>query len=157
MKINYLLRLVSIIFILIFLSLLLPDPQILTAIADDNGTLLRNMTKSNSRSICSPIVGVPSVLGTENNTDVLCVEQLLNRCQPFKVLLMYTTGSINLAIEGLSVDLKCSIQLTQEIEMGQSNIRCLIPPVQISNWSNWKRGDGLDAIDEISTYCRYIK
>ena len=69
-------------------------------------------------------------------------------------MLWYILGSMRVSINGAIIDGDaCSLSLEYEIERGQTNMTCMIPLVKMSSWTNWKRGDGYDAIEQISKYC----
>lgn len=103
---------------------------------------------------CSTWVGIAPEEGSENDTDISCLEKVLEKCQPFDVSLGYILGSMRVSIKGLTNDGgACSLNLEYEIERGQTNMTCMIPLAKMSSWTNWKRGDGYDAIEQISKYC----
>ena len=82
------------------------------------------------------------------------MQKVLNKCQPFDVALGYVLGSMRVSIKGVINDSdNCSLNLQHEIERGQTNMTCTIPLSKMSTWTNWKKGDGFNAVDEISNYC----
>ena len=103
---------------------------------------------------CSTFVGVAPEGGSENNTDIPCMQKVLDKCQPFDVVVGYVLGSMRISIKGLTNDgANCSLNVEHEIERGQTNMTCMIPLAKMSTWTNWKRGDGLDAVEQIIKYC----
>src|SRR5262245_58643691 len=119
-----------------------------------------NMTNHNSnvsgfQPTCSTWIGVAVEEGLENNTDIPCLQTVFEKCQPFDTTLGYALGSRRVLVRRLTNDgSDCSLNLAYEIEMGGSNLTCTIPLAKMSTWTNWKRGDGLDAVDQINKdYC----
>ena len=103
---------------------------------------------------CSTFVGVAPEGGSENNTDIPCLQKVLDKCQPFDLVVGYVLGSMRISIKGLTNDsANCSLNVEHEIERSQTNMTCMIPHTKISTWTNWKRGDGLDAVEQIIKYC----
>jgi len=103
---------------------------------------------------CSTFVGVAPEGGSENNTDIPCMQKVLDKCQPFDLVVGYVLGSMRISIKGLTNDgANCSLNLQHEIERGQTKMTCMIPLANMSTWINWKRGDGLDAVEQIIKYC----
>ena len=99
-------------------------------------------------------MGVAPEGGSENNTDIPCMQKVLDKCQPFDVVVGYVLGSMRISIKGLTNDgANCSLNVEHEIERSQTNMTCMIPLTKISTWTNWKRGDGLDAVEQIIKYC----
>ena len=104
---------------------------------------------------CSTWVGIAPEGGSGNKTDdISCIEKVFEKCQPFDVLLGYTVGSMRVSIKGQTDDgYSCSVNVEQEIEMGLTNMTCMIPLTKMGGWTNWKNGEGLDAVDQIANYC----
>lgn len=103
---------------------------------------------------CSTFVGVAPEGGSENNTGIPCLQKVLDKCQPFDVVVGYVLGSMRLSIKGLANDsANCSLNIEHEIERSQNHMTCMIPHTKISTLTNWKRGDGLDAVEQIIKYC----
>lgn len=104
---------------------------------------------------CSTWVGIAPEGGSGNNTDdISCIEKVFEKCQPFDVLLGYTVGSMRVSIKGQTNDsYSCSVSIEYEIEMGLTNMTCMIPLTKMSGWTNWKKGEGLDALEQIVNYC----
>jgi hypothetical protein len=108
----------------------------------------------NRSETCSTWIGIALEEGSENNPDIRCLERVLERCRPFEATLGYVLGSMRISINGLSNGRdNCILSLGYEIERGQTNMTCTIPITKISTWTNWKGGDGLDAVDQIRNYC----
>ena len=109
----------------------------------------------NNNETCSTWIGFAPEGSSENNTDIACMQQVLNKCQPFDVALGYVLGSLRVSIKGVINDGgNCSLNLQHEIERGQTKMTCMIPLAKMSTWTNWKRGDGLDAVEQIIKYCK---
>ena len=122
----------------------------------NNVTMDRNSADFQARNeTCSTWVGIPLEEGSENNTDIPCLQKLLEKCQPFDVALGYVLGSMRVSIKGLNSSSgdNCFLSLKHEIERGETNMTCTIPLAAMSTWTSWKRGDGIDAVDQISNYC----
>jgi hypothetical protein len=114
----------------------------------------QNFSISNLQGNCSTWIGIAPEEGSENSTDIVCLNKVLERCQPFNATLGYVLGSMRVSILGLKGDSQCLLGLLYEIEGGQSNLTCSIPLAKIPAWTNWKRGDGLDTLDQIrNDYC----
>ena len=104
---------------------------------------------------CSTWVGIAPEGSPGNNTDdISCIEKVFEKCQPFDVSLGYTVGSMRVSVKGQTNDgYSCSLSVEHEIEMGLTNMTCMIPLTQMVGWTNWKKGEGLDAIEQIVNYC----
>jgi hypothetical protein len=133
-------------------SVLIPPS---TAFASNNVTIqTANLSGFQDPSrTCSTWVGIAPEEGSGNNTDISCIEKIFEKCQPFDVLLGYTVGSMRVSIKGQTNDGACSLSIEHEIEMGLTNMTCMIPQTKMSSWTNWKRGEGLDAVEQIVNYC----
>jgi hypothetical protein len=126
--------------------------------SSSNTTKYVNSTNVSDRQeyteACSTFVGVAPEGGSDNNTDIQCIQKVLDKCQPFDLVVGYVLGSMRISIKGLTNDsANCSLNVEHEIERSQTNMTCMIPHTKISTWTNWNRGDGLDAIEQIIKYC----
>ena len=133
-------------------------PLALATTSSTNTTNYVNSTNAsvlrNDNETCSTFVGVAPEGGSENNTDIACMQKFLDKCQPFDLVVGYVLGSMRISIKGLTNDgANCSLNLQHEIERGQTKMTCMIPLANMSTWINWKRGDGLDAVEQIIKYC----
>ena len=82
------------------------------------------------------------------------MQKVLDKCQPIDVTLGYVLGSMRVSIKGVTNDGgDCSLKIEHEIERGQKEMTCMIPHAEMSTWTYWKRGDGLDAVEQIISYC----
>lgn len=129
-----------------------------TLIAESNNTLSgENMVPSvqgaGSDGSCPSWIGIALDEASGNKTEIACVETMLHGCRPSNYSLGYILGSLRIFINGPSSEGDCSVNLYYEIERGQSNMTCVIPIDYLPSWTNWKRGDGLDSIDQIIKYC----
>ena len=133
-------------------------PLISATFPTNNVTMDRNSANLSGiqerNETCSTWIGIALEEGSENDTDISCLQKVLGECRPFDVSLGYILGSMRVSIKGAIIDGgACSLNLEYEIERGQTNMTCMIPLVKMSSWTNWKRGDGYDAIEQISKYC----
>lgn len=119
---------------------------------DRNSVNLSGIQEHNES--CSTWVGIALEEESENDTDISCLQKVLEECRPFDVSLGYILGSMRISIKGVTIDGgACSLNLQYEIERGQTNMTCMIPLAKMPSWTNWKRGDGFDAIEQINRYC----
>ena len=101
--------------------------------------------------MCPTTTGIAPEESENNSTDIECLQNVFESCQPFDAFLGYVLGSLRVSIKGITNG-DCYLNLGHEIERGQTNLSCTIPLDKISTWTNWKRGDGFDAIDQIAKY-----
>jgi len=114
-----------------------------------------DMNKSSSQALytsCPSFIGIAPEEGQSNSTEIKCIEKMLESCQRSDTSLGYVVGSLKVSIKGIG-DNDCRISLLYDVERGQSNMTCTIPVDRMPDWRNWKRGDGFDAIDDITKYC----
>ena len=147
--------LTSVLIVILFVSTF---PLSLATMSSSNTTKYVNSTNASAHEnyieTCSTFVGISSEDGSENNTDIPCIQKVLDECQPFDVVLGYVLGSMRISIKGETNEGGgCSLNVEHEIERSQTNMTCTIPYTKISAWTNWKRGDGLDAVEQIIKYC----
>jgi hypothetical protein len=133
-------------------------PLALATTSSTNTTNYVNSTNAsvlqNNNETCSTWIGIAPEGSSENNTDIACMQKVLNKCQRFDVALGYVLGSMRVSIKGVINDGgNCSLNLQHEIERGLTKMTCMIPLATMSTWTNWKRGDGLDAVEQIIKYC----
>jgi hypothetical protein len=133
-------------------------PLALATTSSTNTTNYVNSTNAsvlqNNNETCSTWIGIASEGSSENNTDIACMQKVLNKCQRFDVALGYVLGSMRVSIKGaINNSGNCSLNLQHEIERGLTKMTCMIPLAKMSTWTNWKRGDGLDAVEQIIKYC----
>jgi len=113
-----------------------------------------NQSRASSQGTdCPTWVGIASELTQNNGSEINCLQNIFQSCQPFNVTLGYGLGSLGVSIKGI-IDGDCRIGLEHEIERGLTNMSCTIPLDSMSAWKNWKRGDGLDAVSDIAKYCK---
>lgn len=129
-----------------------------TIIAEANNTLsgeniLPSVQGEGSNRSCPSWIGIALDEASGNKTEIACVETILEGCKPSNYSLGYILGSLRISINGPSGEGNCSVNMYYEIERGQSNMTCVIPIDYLPSWTNWKRGDGLDSIDQIIKYC----
>lgn len=117
-----------------------------------NNTKTPNIENYSSPNQCIDQVEVSnsSVLYKKQNID--CVENLIKTCQGSNVHLLYATGSMQLKILGL-LNGFCQINISHEIERGSKNYSCAIPSSQLKTWEDWKNGDGLDVLENLTNFC----
>ena len=147
--------LTSVLIVILFVSTF---PLSLATMSSSNTTKYVNSTNSSAHQnyieTCSTFVGISPEDGSENNTDIPCIQKVLDECQPFDVVLGYVLGSMRISIKGETNEGGgCSLNVEHEIERSQTNMTCTIPYTKISAWTIWKRGDGLDAVEQIIKYC----
>ena len=110
--------------------------------------------RQNNIETCSTFVGVAPEGGSENNTDVPCMQKVLDKCEPFDVVIGYVLGSMRISIKGITnYGADCSLNIEHEIERSQTNMTCTNPHTKIPAWTSWRRGDGLDEVEQIIQYC----
>jgi hypothetical protein len=128
-----------------------------SALPSNNMTLDRNSGNlsefQESNETCSTWIGIAPEESSENNTDIPCLQRVLEKCQPFNASLGYVLGSMTISIKGLTGEGACTLSVVHEIEMGESKMICIVPQGKMSAWTNWKRGDGTDATEGILDYC----
>lgn len=144
--------------VLIVTLFVITFPLTSATMSSRNTTKYLNSTNAsdhqNNIETCSTFVGVAPEAGSENNTDIPCMQKVLDKCQPFDVVVGYVLGSMRISIKGVTNNgADCSLNVEHEIERSQTNMTCTIPHTKISAWTNWKRGDGLDAVEQIIKYC----
>lgn len=145
------------------LSIILVISLVPLALATSSGNDTSNATSAselqNNKETCSTWVGIAPEEGSENNTEIPCLQKVLDKCQPFDVTLGYLLGSMRVSIKGVTNNgsNNCSLNLQHEIERGQTNMTCMVPLARLSSWTNWKRGDGPDAVDQIIKYCNVTR
>lgn len=133
-------------------------PLSVEATSSQNASILsgsRNQSSLRAGSqagTCPTSIGIAPEADQNNLIEIGCVAKVFQNCQRFDTSLGYVLGSLRVSIKGISGN-DCHIDLLYEVERGQSNMTCLIPLDRKPLWSNWKRGDGFDAIDDIINYC----
>jgi hypothetical protein len=153
-----LLNLCQVTSVLIITLFVLAFPLTPGIMSSSNTTKYVNSTNASDRQkyaeACSTFVGIAPESGSDNNTDIQCIQKVLDKCQPFDLVVGYVLGSMRISIKGLTNDgTNCSLNIEHEIERSQTDMTCMIPHTKISIWTNWKRGDGFDAIEQIIKYC----
>jgi hypothetical protein len=129
-----------------------------TLIAEANNALsgenmLPSVQGAGSDGSCPSWIGIGLDEASGNKTEIACIETILEGCKPFNYSLGYILGSLRISINGPTGEGACSVNMYYEIERGQSNMTCMIPLGYLPSWTNWKRGDGLDSINQIVKYC----
>jgi hypothetical protein len=69
--------------------------------ADGTSANLSNF--QNNNETCSTWVEIAIEGGSENNTDILCLQKVLEGCRPFDIALGYALGSMRISIKGKGV------------------------------------------------------
>lgn len=133
-------------------------PLLSPLIAEGDNTLTgKNISPSfqeaGSDVSCPSWIGIGLDEASGNKTEIACIETILEGCKPFNYSLGYILGSLRISINGPTGEDACSVNMYYEIERGQSNMTCVIPIDYLPSWTNWKRGDGLDSINQIVKYC----
>jgi hypothetical protein len=110
---------------------------------------------------CPDLVDVDPGSTAFNSSSIECVQNLFNSCTSSRFLLLYGLGSLNASIKGKSEEkdngTRCLIELNQETEMGERNpYSCSIPIDKIVGWRSWRNASGLEALDDVSSFCHKI-
>lgn len=120
-----------------------------------------NATNTSSTTLTSIVANCPGLIDVDpgstayNTSNIECVQKLFNNCSSSSFLLLYGLGSLNVSIKGKNGDsTSCLIDLSREIEMGNSNpYSCSVPTEKIANWRSWRNANGLEALDDILPFC----
>jgi hypothetical protein len=115
-----------------------------------------NMTQTNipkSSTITSTTINY-SISGSlrYNTTLANHVEELLNKCEPVNMYLLYGLGSMKVLVKGQENDM-CVMEIEREIEMGLVEFSCSVPVSKIRGWIGWRGVDEMPSIGGIESFC----
>lgn len=135
-----------------FLGSDLPSKKLFFHLVQTNITKTSNIEDDSYRKHCADQIEVSESSLLYKKEDVDCVENLIKSCQESEAYLLYATGSLQLKIRGLLNGI-CRINILYEIERDSANYICAIPFLKLKAWEDWKNGDGLDTLGNMTIFC----
>lgn len=130
----------------------LKSKEIPTNSTESNDIIVPNVENYSSPMNCADQIELSESSLQYKKENVVCLENLIKSCQEGNSYLLYTMGSIQLRILGL-INGICQIDITHEIERDSKNFSCVIPDSNLKTWEDWKNGDGLDVLGNLTDLC----
>lgn len=114
----------------------------------------QSVSYSNTNAACQGIIDVDPGSTAYSKTAIKCADESLKKCEPSNLHLLYASGSLTISIQGKGENNSCLLKLVHEIEMGQKGYVCSIPLNKLPTWTSWNKRDGVDAVNDVASFCK---